>query len=104
MVKKLFEYIIENGVLSEKKSVIDFFSKKDKVYTKKVAIPGDKLVENKCKIKFISLTSISGKFDDVTPEDVRVNVKNPYGMWANVYADSLSKETIGELIKRLGIK
>ena len=47
MTNKLFEYIMQNGVVSEKKSVIDFFSKKDKVYTKKVAVPGDKVVVNK---------------------------------------------------------
>lgn len=104
MTNKLFEYIMKNGTVSEKKSVIDFFSKKDKVYTKKVMIPGDSIVVNNCKIKCLSLTSNSGEFDDVSTYDVRVNLKNPFGMWVNVYASSLPDYQVEEIIKRLKIK
>ena len=104
MTNKLFEYIIQNGEMSEKKSVIDFFSKKDKVYTKKIAVPGDKVVVNGCKVKYLSITSNSGKFDDVSMHDIRVNLKNPFGMWVNVYASSLPDYQVEEIVKRLNIK
>ena len=103
MTNKLFEYVMRNGIVSEKKSVIDFFSKKDKVYTKKVTVPGNKVVVNGCSVKFLSLTSINGKFDDVTEDDVRINMKNPFGMWVNIYAASLSDSQIKEIEKRLNI-
>ena len=104
MTNKLFEYVMQNGNVSETKSVIDFFSKKDKVYTKKVAIPGDKIVVNGCKVKYISITSNSGNFDDVSTHDVRVNLKNPFGIWVNVYASSLPNFQIEEIVKRLDKK
>jgi hypothetical protein len=104
MTNKLFEYIIQNGEMSEKKSVIDFFSKKDKVYTKKIAIPGDKVVVNGCKVKYLSITSNSGNFDDVSIHDIRANLKNPFGMWVNVYLSSLPNYQVEEIVKRLNIK
>lgn len=104
MIKKLFDYVMQNGKVSEKKSVIDFFSKKDKVYTKKVEIPGDRIIVNNCKVKCISITSNSGNFDDVSLNDVRVNMKNPFGMWVNVYASSLPDFQVNEIVKRLNLK
>jgi hypothetical protein len=103
MINKVFEYIMQNGVTSEKKSVIDFFSKKDKVYTKKISIPGDGITVSNCKVKYLSLTSNSGNFDDVSSNDIRVNLKNPFGMWVNIYASSLPHAKLSEIAKRLNI-
>jgi hypothetical protein len=101
MTKKIFEYIQTNGKISSKKSVIDFFSKKDKVYTKKIEVPGDKIVINKCRIKYISITSVSGNFDDVGINDIRVNLKNPFGMWVNIYLSSLPQHYIEQIAKQI---
>lgn len=104
MVKKLFDYVIQNGNVSDKKSEIDFFSKKDKVYTKKIEIPGDSIIIDGCEVKFISVTSNSGNFDDVLPNDVRVNMKNPFGMWVNVHATSLSEQHLKQILKKINIE
>ena len=93
---------MQNGTISVKTSVIDFNT--NFVYTKKVAIPCNNIVINDCVVKFISITSNSKKFDDVTAHDIRVNFKNPIGMWVNVYAESLSDCQIEKIIKCLIIK
>ena len=103
MINKLFNYIIENAETTSKKSVIDYFSKKDKVYTKKIPINGDKIVIDGCKVKYLSITSISDKFEDSTPYDIRVNLKNPFGMWVNVYLTSIPEHYIKEIYNRLGL-
>lgn len=104
MIKKLFEYILENGKESTRGNILNLFGKNDKVFTKKVEIPGEKLILNKYKIKYISLTSLNGKFDDVTIDDVRVNMKSKFGMWVNIYASSVPDVILKEIVNKLGIK
>ena len=104
MIKKIFNYILENAPATYKKSVIDFFSKKDKVYTKKIPVNGNKITLNGLRIRYISITSVSGNFDDVSVNDVRVNMTNWMGMWVNVYLSSLPDYHIEQIAKQIGIK
>lgn len=103
MISKIFKYILSNAKTTSKKSVIDYFSKKDKIYTKKISIPGEKIILDGCKIKYVSLTSVSGKFDDVTPQDIRINLTNSFGMWVNVYISSCPQSILEQICKQLEI-
>ena len=104
MIKKIFDYIMENAPTTNKKSVIDFFSKKDKVYTKKIPVNGKKITLNGLRVRYISLTSVSGNFDDVSVYDVRVNMTNWMGMWVNVFINSLPNHYIEQIAKQIGIQ
>lgn len=104
MIKKIFDYIMENAPVTDKKSVIDFFSKKDKVYTKKIPVNGKKITLNGLRVRYVSITSISGKFDDVSVDDIRVNMTNWMGMWVNVFISSLPNHYIEQIAKQIGVK
>lgn len=102
MVKKIFDYIIAHSQATSKKSVIDFFSKKDKVFTKKIPVTGNKIILNGLRVRYVSLTSVSGNFDDVSVNDIRVNMTNWMGMWVNVFIDSLPNHYIEQIAKQIG--
>lgn len=103
MLGKLFNYVIDKGKISSKINILNVFSKKDKVYTKKIDVPGDKIMLNGCKVKSISLTSLNEEFSDVNHYDLRVNMKNGFGMWVNIYAQSLPDAYLEMICKKLGI-
>ena len=105
MLNKFYNYIIKHGELSQKRNIQSLFSgKNDNVYTKKVVLGDKKLRISGCLVKSVSLTSNSGKFDDVTPRDVRVNFTNMFDKWVNIHAHLLSEKTLKQIADALNIK
>lgn len=105
MLDKLFNYVMKNGEISQKKNILTVFSNKsDNVYTKKVMVADKKLRISGCLIKCISLTSNNGKFDDVNKNDVRVNLTNVFDKWVNVPAHTLSNGTLKKILNALNIE
>lgn len=98
MIGKIFDWVMKYGEVSDKKNILTIFSNKsDKVYTKKVVIKDKKLKISGCLVNSVSLTSNSGKFDDVTPSDLRVNFTNVFDKWVNVPAKSLSENSLKQI-------
>ena len=105
MIKKLFDYVMNNGEVSQKKNILTILSgNNDSVYTKKVILPNKKLKISGCLVKCLSLTSNSGKFGDVNPNDLRVNFTNVFDKWVNVQAHSLSGDSLKKIADALNIK
>lgn len=94
----LYNWIVKHGELSQKRNIQSLFSSKnDNVYTKKVVLGDMGLRISGCLVKSVSLTSNNGKFDDVTPRDVRVNFTNMFDKWVNIHAHLLSEKTLKQI-------
>jgi len=105
MVEKLFDYVMNNGEVSQKRNILTLLSgNNDNVYTKKVILSNKKLKISGCLVKCLSITSNSGKFDDVRPNDLRVNFTNVFDKWVNVQAHSLSGNSLKKIADALNIK
>ena len=104
MLRKLFDYVMKNGVVSSKKSILSYIKgNPEMVYTKKVVVKLPFKISS-CSVKSISITSQNKDFTDVSPNDLRVNFTNVFDKWVNVYASSLSSETIENILKNLQVK
>lgn len=105
MLDKLFNYVMRNGEVSQKRNVLTVLSgKNDNVYTKKVMLKDKKLRISGCLVKCLSITSNSGKFDDVNSKDLRVNFTNVFDKWVNVQAHSLKNDTLKKIADALNIE
>lgn len=105
MVGKLFNYVMNNGEVSQKKNILTVFSSKnDNIYTKKVMLSGKKLRISGCLVKCLSISSSSPSFSDVSEKDLRVNFTNVFDKWVNVQAHSLSDSTLKKIADVLNIK
>ena len=97
MINIIFNTIMLNGIESSKGDIMSDDPIEDKVYTKRININKD--YEFKNGVDIVEVVSISVTADNKCMEGVnqhkaRINMKNRFGSWVNIFMDEAPAELI----------
>ena len=96
----IFNNILAKGISTTKADILGDDPLEDKVYTKRIKI--EKPYKGGVEIMSVAITSDSSTFGDASVSKVRINTKNVFGQWVNIFlheAPSDMIETIYTSIK-----
>ena len=93
VLDEIFDYLIKNGELTSKQSVINT---DDKVYTKKVPVD---IEVDKVKIKMISVNGYESDLSDASKTDIRVCANNYNKDFLNLFVVSVSDDTLNKILQ-----
>lgn len=93
----IFNKILENGINTTKADILNVENPmEDKVYTKRINI--NKPYKDGVQIMAVSLTTDTNNFTpsntDISIRKVRVNTKNAFNMWLNLFIDEVPNDII----------
>lgn len=91
ILENIFNTLMEKGTVSEKGDVLGEDPIEDKVYTKRIKV--DTYLSD-MRIMYVSVTSDEKDFSDVSVTDMRVNIKNVYEKWLNLFAHQTGEEIL----------
>ena len=94
----IFEALMVNGTVSEKADILGFDPMEQKVYTKRLKIGKDM---DSVELVYVSVTSNEEDFKDISVSDLRINTKNTYDVWVNMFASEADEETLIDILHSL---
>ena len=100
--RSIFNTIVEKGFTSTKMCVFGEDPLEDKVYTKRIMI--EKPYKGGVDIMSVALTSDTNNFNSLTTRSVRVNTKNPFGHWVNIFLNEAPNDMIDTIYSTLASK
>lgn len=90
-IEKIFNSLIENGKITTKPDIFGDNPQEDKVFTKRVDI--NKQVGS-IDVVCVTVTSNNISFGDVTSDNMRINTKNTFEQWCNLFANETPEEIL----------
>ena len=97
-IEKIFHYLMENGTVSERGDIFAFDPMNKKVYTKKLKI-GKNIGE--IEIVYVTITSDDKNFSDVSINNMRINTKNVYDTWLNLFANEADDLILNKILEKI---
>ena len=97
MINIIFNTIMLNGIESSKGDIMSDDPIEDKVYTKRININKDYEFKNGVdivEVVSISVTADNKWMEGVNQRKARINMKNRYGSWVNIFMDEAPVELI----------
>lgn len=94
LLEGIFNALIKNGKISEKADIFGEEPMEDKVFTKKLKI-GKNI--GSIKIMYVSITSDKNDFTNTSENNMRINAKNVYGDWVNMFAAEVDEEILSKV-------
>jgi hypothetical protein len=94
-IEKIFNTLIESGKITTKPDIFGEDPQEDKVFTKRLEI--NKQLGS-VDIVCVTVTSNNILFNDVTSDNMRINTKNTFEQWCNLFANE-TPDNILEIVK-----
>ena len=94
MLASIFEALMTNGTVSEKADILGFDPMEQKVYTKRLKI-GENV--DSVEVVYVSVTSDEENFNGVSVSDLRINTKNPFDIWVNMFASEADEMVLSKI-------
>ena len=96
----IFEALMVNGTVSEKADILGFDPMEQKVYTKRLKIGKE---ADSVELIYVSVTSDDADFEGVSVSDLRINTKNAYDVWVNMFASEADEEILKKIYEAVRI-
>ena len=96
----IFEALMVNGTVSEKADILGFDPMEQKVYTKRLKIGKDM---DSVELVYVSVTSDEEDFEGVSVSDLRINTKNTYDVWVNMFASEADEEILTKIYEAVRV-
>lgn len=91
VIKLIYDALMKKGKVTEKADIMGVDPMETKVYTKRLQVNEDM---GSVELVYVSLTSDDKDFMDASPNQVRINTKNTYDTWVNLWATEADDETL----------
>jgi hypothetical protein len=96
----IFEALMVNGTVSEKADILGFDPMEQKVYTKRLRIGKD---VDSIEVVYVSVTSDEEDFEGVSISDLRINTKNAYDTWVNMFASEADEKILTKIYEAVRV-
>ena len=100
--KVILDNLLTMGEKTTKGDTLSDNQMEDKVYTKRLSI--DKPYKNGVRIIYVSITSNNSDFNDASLGKIRINTKNVYDQWVNIFLNEAPYDMIDTILTAINEK
>lgn len=94
--KIIFDVLLRKGEITTKGDTLSDNQMEDKVYTKRISI--NKPYKNGMRIIYVSVTSDNNDFNDASIGKIRINTKNVYDQWVNIFINEAPYDMVDTIL------
>ena len=94
-IKLIYETLMKKGTQTERGNILSVDPTETKVYTKRLQV---NQTIGEIEIVYVTITSDDEDFMDASPNQVRINTKNPYDAWINIWATEADEQMLNLIL------